>query len=88
MVGFAAETEPDSARLAQAAAAKRAAKDCDWIVANDVSAGTQTFGGEHNTVQFVTPSGTESWPPQPKADVAARLAGRIAAHLESEAPAA
>lgn len=88
VVGFAAETEPDSARLAQTAAAKRAAKDCDWIVANDVSAGTQTFGGEHNTVQFVTPSGSESWPPQPKADVAARLAGRIAAHLESEAPAA
>ena len=88
VVGFAAETEPDSARLIEAAAAKRAAKGCDWIVANDVSVGTQTFGGANNTVHLVTPSGSESWPPQPKTDVAARLAGRIAAHLESEAPAA
>lgn len=88
VVGFAAETEPDRDRLAAAAEAKRAAKGCDWIVANDVSPGTGTFGGETNAVHLVTAAGYESWPPAAKAAVADRLAGRIAAHLTAEAPAA
>jgi phosphopantothenoylcysteine decarboxylase/phosphopantothenate--cysteine ligase len=88
VVGFAAETEPDRDRLAAAAEAKRAAKGCDWIVANDVSPGTGTFGGETNAVHLVTAAGHESWPPAAKAAVADRLAGRIAAHLTAEAPAA
>ena len=42
VVGFAAETEDVVAN----AVAKRARKGCDWIVANDVSPATGTFGGE------------------------------------------
>ena len=88
VVGFAAETEPEPVRLIEAGKAKRAAKGCDWILANDVSPGAGTFGGARNTVHLITAAGAESWPDQDKTDVAAALADRIAAHLKSEAPAA
>jgi hypothetical protein len=42
VVGFAAETE----NLVANAIEKRQRKGCDWIVANDVSPATGTFGGE------------------------------------------
>jgi phosphopantothenoylcysteine decarboxylase/phosphopantothenate--cysteine ligase len=77
VVGFAAETEDLIAR----AAAKRLAKGCDWIVANDVSAGSGVFGADDNTVHVVDAAGTEDWPPMPKRAVAERLARRIADFL-------
>jgi phosphopantothenoylcysteine decarboxylase/phosphopantothenate--cysteine ligase len=72
VVGFAAETE----NLAQNAAAKRARKGCDWIVANDVG-GTGIMGGEDNEVLFITASGAEPWPRMSKQDLANLLAARI-----------
>ncbi|MCR9221483.1 MAG: bifunctional phosphopantothenoylcysteine decarboxylase/phosphopantothenate--cysteine ligase CoaBC [Alphaproteobacteria bacterium] len=78
VVGFAAETE----EVAQLGAKKRARKGCDWILANDVSEGTGTFGGDENTVTLITAEGAEPWPTQTKRAVAARLAERIAAHFE------
>ncbi len=77
VVGFAAETENVVANAVE----KRTRKGCDWIVANDVSPATGTFGGERNTVHLITEAGTEDWPPLGKGDVAMRLAGRIALHL-------
>ena len=77
VVGFAAETE----NVVANAVDKRVRKGCDWIVANDVSPATGTFGGERNTVHLITEAGTEDWPPLGKGDVAMRLAGRIALHL-------
>jgi phosphopantothenoylcysteine decarboxylase/phosphopantothenate--cysteine ligase len=77
VVGFAAETENVVANAIE----KRGRKGCDWIVANDVSPATGTFGGERNTVHLITAAGTEDWPPLGKGDVAMRLAGRIALHL-------
>ena len=77
VVGFAAETEDVVAN----ATAKRTRKGCDWIVANDVSPATGTFGGDSNTVHLVTADGAEDWPAMKKTDVAARLAERIAAHF-------
>ncbi|MEQ8667157.1 MAG: bifunctional phosphopantothenoylcysteine decarboxylase/phosphopantothenate--cysteine ligase CoaBC [Rhodospirillales bacterium] len=79
LVGFAAETDNvvDNARR------KLAAKGCDWIVANDVSTGTGTFGGDDNTVHLVRAGGVEDWPRASKQDVATRLADRIAETLES-----
>jgi len=77
VVGFAAET--DSVR--QNAAAKRVAKNCDWIVANDVSAGTDVMGGARNRVHVFDGAGEEAWPDLPKEEVAARLAARIAKAL-------
>lgn len=78
VVGFAAETE----HVAEHAAAKRARKGCDWILANDVSPGTGTFGGDANTIHFVTQDSTEDWPRLTKAEVAETLASRVAAHFE------
>ncbi len=77
VVGFAAETENVVANAIE----KRGRKGCDWIVANDVSPATGTFGGERNTVHLITAAGAEDWPPLDKGDVAMRLAGRIALHL-------
>jgi phosphopantothenoylcysteine decarboxylase / phosphopantothenate---cysteine ligase len=74
VIGFAAETE-DVARHAQQ---KRAAKGADWIVANDVSEQTGTFGGDNNTVMLVTGDGLEAWPKLTKDDVAQRLMARAA----------
>ena len=74
VVGFAAETQD----LAANAAAKRARKGCDWIVANDVRPATGIMAGEANQVRLVTAEGAEDWPMLPKTEVAARLAARIA----------
>ncbi len=75
VVGFAAETD----RVREYAAAKRIAKGCDWIVANDVGAHTGVMGGARNQVYIFDAAGEESWPDLPKEEVAARLAARIAA---------
>lgn len=72
VVGFAAETETTR----EHAQAKRVRKQADWIVANDVSG--DVFGGDANLVHLVTAEGVEDWPPLPKAEVARRLAARIA----------
>ena len=74
VVGFAAETE----NVVAHAQKKLAAKGCDWILANDVSEGTGTFGGDSNAVHLVTPQAVEDWPRMSKPEVAARLAERIA----------
>ena len=74
MVGFAAETDDVLAN----ARAKRARKGCDWIVANDVSPATGTFGGEANSVHLITGEDEEAWPRLAKTEVAERLAARIA----------
>jgi phosphopantothenoylcysteine decarboxylase/phosphopantothenate--cysteine ligase len=77
VVGFAAETE----NLLAHAAAKRLAKGCDWLIANDVSPENGIFGGDANTVHFLTGSSTESWPAMSKEAVAAEIAARVAAYF-------
>ena len=77
VVGFAAETGD----VIEKAIPKRAAKGCDWIVANDVAPGTGTFGGDDNTVHLITAAGAESWPRMSKQAVAETLVGRIAEEL-------
>jgi phosphopantothenoylcysteine decarboxylase/phosphopantothenate--cysteine ligase len=76
VVGFAAETN-DVEAYAQAKLAK---KGCDWIVANDVSI-AGTMGGDDNAVSIVTATGVERWERTPKAEVARKLAERMAAAL-------
>jgi phosphopantothenoylcysteine decarboxylase/phosphopantothenate--cysteine ligase len=77
VIGFAAETDDIVAN----ARAKRARKRCDWILANDVSTGTGTFGGDSNTIHLVDGEGVEDWPVMTKREVARRLAERIAQRL-------
>lgn len=76
LIGFAAETE----RVIEHATAKRARKQADWIVANDVSG--DVMGGDANTIHLVTADGVEHWARLPKDEVAARLAGKIADALQ------
>ena len=77
VVGFAAETE----KVVEHAVEKRQRKGCDWILANDVSPETGTFGGDSNVIHFVHEDGVEDWPRMTKQEVAERLAQRIAAHM-------
>jgi phosphopantothenoylcysteine decarboxylase/phosphopantothenate--cysteine ligase len=76
VVGFAAETNDLEAN----ARAKLARKGCDWVVANDVSA-DGVMGGDENEVLLVYPQGTDRWAKASKAEVARRLADRIAEDL-------
>jgi phosphopantothenoylcysteine decarboxylase/phosphopantothenate--cysteine ligase len=75
LVGFAAETD----NLLAAAREKRARKQCDWIVANDVSG--DVMGGDDNEVHLVSGAGVETFPRAAKRDIARRLADRIADEL-------
>ena len=77
VIGFAAETE----NVVEYAQAKRSKKGCDWILANDVSPGTDTFGGTDNTIHLVSADGIEDWPRMSKTDIAERLADRITEQL-------
>jgi phosphopantothenoylcysteine decarboxylase/phosphopantothenate--cysteine ligase len=77
VIGFAAETDD----VVENARRKRLRKRCDWILANDVSPGSGTFGGDRNTIHLVDADGIEDWPIMTKSEVAARLVERIAAHL-------
>jgi phosphopantothenoylcysteine decarboxylase/phosphopantothenate--cysteine ligase len=79
VVGFAAETQ----KLVENAAAKLKRKGADLIVANDVSQGTGTMGGDRNRVKIVSKSGVEEWPEMTKKEVAERLAALIAERLST-----
>jgi len=84
VVGFAAETED----IITHAQAKRARKGCDWIVANDVSLGANcAMGGDQNSVTLINDEGEEAWPEMSKAEVANKLALRIAKSLNKQRPA-
>jgi len=77
VIGFAAETE----NVVAHAQAKRKKKGCDWILANDVSPESGTFGGADNTIHLISADGVEDWPRMSKTDVAERLADRITEQL-------
>jgi len=77
VVGFAAETDD----VIVNATAKRKRKQCDWIVANDVSPATGIMGGSENAVTLITENDAEHWPRMSKDQVAAKLAAAIAEAL-------
>ena len=77
VVGFAAETET----VVDHAKVKLKAKGCDWILANDVSPDSGTFGGADNKIHLIDGAAVEDWPRMSKQEVAERLARRIAAAL-------
>ena len=76
VVGFAAETSDLEAH----AKSKLKRKGCDWIVANDVS-DAAIMGGDENEVLLIDAQGVDRWPRASKAEVARRLAARIAGEL-------
>jgi len=77
LVGFAAETHD----VVERAAAKRARKHADFIVANDVSRRDAGFDVDTNAVTIVGPAGNETLPLQSKARVAAAILDRVEAVL-------
>ncbi len=86
VVGFAAETE----KVVEHARAKLLRKGCDWILANDVSPASGTFGGAENAIRLLRrdrPDVVEDWPRLGKAAVGDRLAAAIAGHFAAGVPA-
>ena len=82
VIGFAAETE----NVVATAQAKCKNKNTDWILANDVSPDTGTFGGDANTIHLVDGTDSvESWPTMTKDEVADRLVSRIGGHFGASA---
>jgi phosphopantothenoylcysteine decarboxylase/phosphopantothenate--cysteine ligase len=78
VIGFAAETDD----VISNATSKRQRKECDWIIANDVSPNTEIFNGDANQVHLITSGGVENWPKMSKIEVGKKLAERIMAHFE------
>ncbi|MGZ9096812.1 MAG: bifunctional phosphopantothenoylcysteine decarboxylase/phosphopantothenate--cysteine ligase CoaBC [Micavibrio sp.] len=76
VIGFAAETE----NLLSAAKAKRLAKGCDWIVANDVGRDV-IFGADQNRIVLIKAESAEEWSLMKKDDVARKLVDHIAQSL-------
>ena len=79
LVGFAAET----ADVVERARAKRARKNLDMIVANDVSAADRGFDAPANEVTIITPHDEEAVPLQSKERVAARILDRVESILSA-----
>jgi phosphopantothenoylcysteine decarboxylase/phosphopantothenate--cysteine ligase len=77
VAGFAAE----SGRLEENAQAKLAEKNCDMIIANDVSGPAGAFGSDTNRVLVLTRKGKEPWPRMSKNEVARRLIALAAGML-------
>jgi phosphopantothenoylcysteine decarboxylase / phosphopantothenate---cysteine ligase len=80
VIGFAAETNDVVAQATQ----KRANKDCDWIVANEVGGAVAegVFGADCNKVHVIDAAGHEDWPEMDKHEIASRLVTRIVKTLE------
>jgi phosphopantothenoylcysteine decarboxylase/phosphopantothenate--cysteine ligase len=74
VIGFAAETE----QVVAYAQAKLKKKQCDWIVANDVSPATGVMGGDQNTVHLIRGDHVSAWPLMDKKAVAEALVQEIA----------
>ncbi len=77
LVGFAAETT----RVLEYAAGKRAEKQVDLIVANDVGQPGAGFEVETNIASFVTADGVESFPLEAKTALASRIVAFVAERL-------
>ncbi len=72
VVGFAAETE----NLEKNAKEKLKSKNCDWILANDVSGG-KIFEQDENKILFIDKTKSEHWPKMSKKQVAEKLTEKI-----------
>lgn len=79
LVGFAAET----ADVVERARAKRARKNVDLIVANDVAGDDRGFDAPTNEVTIITADDEEAVPLQSKEGVAARIVDRVESILSA-----
>lgn len=79
VIGFAAETE----NLLENAKAKLLKKGCDWIIANDVSAGN-TFGADENHAHIITANNIQELPKASKKEIAERIVRNIAEYFNNK----
>ena len=78
VIGFAAETND----LIKNAKEKLKKKNCDWIVANDVSKNPEIFGGDNNCISLVTKNNVDDWDTCSKKEVAEKLAIKAIENFE------
>ena len=78
IMGFAAETE----NILENAKSKLMKKGCDFIVANDVSLGTQTLGGNENAAIIVSEKDVETLTKMSKRALAKILVEKISQSFE------
>ena len=78
VMGFAAETE----NILENAKSKLVKKGCDFIVANDVSLGTQTLGGNENAAIIVSEKDVETLTKMSKRALAKILVEKISQSFE------
>ena len=78
VMGFAAETD----NILENAQSKLIKKGCDFIVANDVSLGTQTMGGSENTAIILSKDNVEKLPKMSKRALAKILVEKISQSFE------
>jgi phosphopantothenoylcysteine decarboxylase/phosphopantothenate--cysteine ligase len=78
VIGFAAETE----NVVKYAKEKLTAKNCDWIIANDVSEG-KVFGKNNTDAHFISARKTEHLGNVSKQELAQKLVTRIATYFET-----
>ncbi|MGH1407520.1 MAG: bifunctional phosphopantothenoylcysteine decarboxylase/phosphopantothenate--cysteine ligase CoaBC [Rhodomicrobiaceae bacterium] len=79
LIGFAAETET----VIEHAKKKLKKKDCDWIVANDVSAEGNVFGNDETSIHIITKDSVESFEKVTKSEAARRVLLKAAETLQS-----
>jgi len=80
VIGFAAETD----NLIKNAQEKLEKKNCDWILANDVSKNPEIFGGDNNCISLVTKNNVDEWNICSKKEVAEKLANKVIKSIESK----
>ncbi len=79
VIGFAAETE----NLIKNAQEKLNKKNCDWILANDVSKHPDIFGGDNNSISLITKNNIEEWDTSSKKEVAKKLVYKVMKSIEN-----
>ena len=80
VIGFAAETD----NLEQNALSKLTNKNCDWIIANDVSKKNSGFNSDYNeiTIHYKNfKNKREKLPFKKKSQISEEIVDRIVAHL-------
>ena len=80
VVGFAAETED----ILSNAREKLARKNCDFIIANEITSAENVFGADQNHVHLVTLHDSKEWPCASKKSIARKLVRHIAAHINNK----
>lgn len=73
LIGFAAETQ----KLEKYAIEKKNKKQCDWMLANHVGQGSNVFGGDDNSIFFISNNEQTHWPKMSKKNVAKQLTKKI-----------